>query len=780
MVGSALKPGARAVETILTAVCEHLPNPFIALDDQYRIVYGNSQAEQLLGYKRQDWIGQDFWVYFPKVGNATLHQECQRVIIEETTVQVEPIYLKDGRILTVDIYPQGSGIALQFKEINHETIAQKVAEANFVEQTRLSSLIATVSTILGQRGTLATILERCAWVIPEYLEAIPLVRIWSLHPESQVLELQAIGGSITEATDLPSRISLGISIVGLIAQTGKPYLTNNALHDICIQSKDWVQDHNLLAFAGYPLIVEERLVGVMALFSRQPISDTAHNMLQCVADLIAIGIDRIQAREELLSKRESLLFRLANHIRNSLDLDKILEAAVHEIWQLLQIDRCHYVWCWLPESGESQETLEPILSITHEAKQTDLPSLLGECNLTHINVLAHTILSSHMIRVEDISQETEPEPAIQEMMAAWGVRSQLLIPVETRSGQLGAIVCGHSQTARLWTETEVELLRAVGDQLAIAIDQAELYAQSRAAALTAQTQAEQLTTALQHLRQTQSQLIQSEKMSSLGQLVAGIAHEINNPVTFVSGNLAHATRYFQDLLGLIQLYQKHHAEPDEAIQDYIEEIDLEFLIEDLADMLDSMKIGAERIYKIVLSLRNFSRLDEAEVKAVDLHDGIDSTLLILQNRLKAHGSNPGIEVIKDYGQLPLVNCYASQLNQVFMNLLSNAIDALSERSSPRIITIHTEVKQSEPNSNFQFNHPASSVIVQISDNGTGMPEETRQRIFDPFFTTKPVGQGTGLGLSISHQIVVERHKGHIDCKSAPGQGTEFTIEIPLG
>ncbi|HEY9699697.1 MAG TPA: ATP-binding protein [Trichocoleus sp.] len=652
-------------------------------------------------------------------------------------------------------------------------VEQKQAEATVTEQTRLTNLIGTISTILGQRGTLAAILERCAWVIPEYLEEIALARIWILHSESQVLELQAIGGSISEAADLPPRISLGISIIGLIAQTQKPYLTNNALQDICIQSKEWLQSHGLVAFVGYPLIVEERLLGVVALSSRQPISDMAHNLLQCVTDLIAIGIDRVQAREELLSKRESLLFRLANHIRNSLDLDKILEAAVHEIWQLLQIDRCHYLWCWLnPDAADTPEALEPILSITHEAKQPDLPSLLGECNLTQINALAHTILNSHMIRVEDICRETAPEPAIQEMMQAWGVRSQLLIPVETRSGQLGAIVCGHSQAARLWTENEVELLQAVGDQLAIAIDQAELYAQSRAAALTAQTQADQLTTALQHLRQTQSQLIQSEKMSSLGQLVAGIAHEINNPVTFVSGNLAHASHYFEDLLGLIELYQEHYPEPDETIQNYIDDIDLPFLIEDLVSMLNSMKIGAERIYKIVLSLRNFSRLDEAEVKAVDLHNGIDSTLLILQNRMKAHGSNPGIEVVKEFGQLPLVNCYASQLNQVFMNLLSNAIDALSEQPSPRVITIQTEVTQ-------PVTKDDTSIIIRIRDNGSGMSEAVRQRIFDPFYTTKPVGQGTGLGLSISHQIVVERHKGQIYCQSTVGAGTEFTIEIPL-
>jgi signal transduction histidine kinase len=326
------------------------------------------------------------------------------------------------------------------------------------------------------------------------------------------------------------------------------------------------------------------------------------------------------------------------------------------------------------------------------------------------------------------------------------------------------------------------LLYAVTNQLAIAIDQAELYAQTRAAAFAAQAQAQQLNQTLQALRQTQAKMIQNEKMSSLGQLVAGIAHEINNPVGFVSGNLTYADTYFKDLVGLLNLYQKHYPEPNPEIQTYIDDIDLEFLLGDYASLLDSMKIGTERISKIVLSLRNFSRLDEAEVKAVDLHQGIDSTLLILQNRLKARASSPAINVVKNYGTLPLIDCYASQLNQVFLNLLSNAIDALQDRPEPCTITITTGVRSACSVSDIEtkddnFDTDAW-VVVRIKDNGSGMPEDVRQKIFDPFFTTKPVGQGTGLGLSISHQIIVEKHHGWLTCESEPDQGTEFIIEIP--
>jgi two-component system, NtrC family, sensor kinase len=282
---------------------------------------------------------------------------------------------------------------------------------------------------------------------------------------------------------------------------------------------------------------------------------------------------------------------------------------------------------------------------------------------------------------------------------------------------------------------------------------------------------------LQDLQETQAQLIQTEKMSSLGQLVAGVAHEINNPVNFIYGNLTHVNNYTQELLGLINLYKKNYPSPDLEIKDYIENIDLDFLIEDLPKILASMKSGADRIREIVLTLRNFSRLDEAEMKPVNIHDGIDSTLLILHNNIKDKPDCPGIQIIKDYGELPPVECYAGQLNQVFMNILSNAIDSLhkqdKERSlaaiktSPSTITIQTQIISYE------------RVKICIKDNGPGIPEAIKNRIFDPFFTTKPVGQGTGLGLSISYQIIVDKHGGNLQCISAPNQGAEFAIEIPI-
>jgi signal transduction histidine kinase len=292
-------------------------------------------------------------------------------------------------------------------------------------------------------------------------------------------------------------------------------------------------------------------------------------------------------------------------------------------------------------------------------------------------------------------------------------------------------------------------------QVSGAIEQALLYQATHDQAATLQVTLEQL-------QSTQSQLIQTEKMSSLGQLVAGIAHEINNPVNFIHGNLDYAATYTTDLLKLVTAYE---SSVPTTIATALEAIDFEFLRADLPRVIASMQTGTSRIQEIVLSLRNFSRMDESEFKSVDLHDGIDSTLLILQHRLKLNHDRPEIQLIKHYGELPPIECAAGLVNQVFMNLLSNAIDALELVSQPEI-QICTTIE-------------AGGVLVRMIDNGPGIPEKLQHRLFDPFFTTKPVGKGTGLGLSISYQIIVEKHQGRLECHSTIGQGTEFQIWLPL-
>jgi len=325
-------------------------------------------------------------------------------------------------------------------------------------------------------------------------------------------------------------------------------------------------------------------------------------------------------------------------------------------------------------------------------------------------------------------------------------------------------------------------LRQSAKQLQLQAEQLQDYNQALELKVAERTQElssrnSQLQELLEKLNNTQVQMVQSEKMSSLGQLVAGIAHEINNPVNFIHGNISHIDSYAQDLLKVVQAYQNHYPNPPETLQVIVDDVELDFLYEDLGKLLKSIKVGTDRIREIVLSLRNFSRLDEADFKAVDLHEGIDSTLLILQYRLKAKPESPGINVVKDYGQLPLVECYPGQINQVFMNILSNSIDILEEKNQGQknyknelqssTIIISTKIKSDQ------------QIEITFTDNGSGIPEAIQSRIFDPFFTTKPVGQGTGLGLSISHQIVTERHKGKMWCDSTIEQGTKFVIEIPI-
>ncbi|MEG3988866.1 response regulator [Microcoleus sp. S28C3] len=284
-----------------------------------------------------------------------------------------------------------------------------------------------------------------------------------------------------------------------------------------------------------------------------------------------------------------------------------------------------------------------------------------------------------------------------------------------------------------------------------------------------QQQAKNLELTLRELKRTQAQLIQSEKMSSIGNLVAGVAHEINNPVNFIHANLIPATEYFKDLLYLVKLYQQHFPDPPIQIKVEIEAINLDFMQEDLLKLLNSMQLGTDRIQRIVLSLRNFSHHDEAEYKRVDIHQGIDSTLMLLQNRLKGTAEHPEIIVIKDYAQLPRIQCYSGQLNQVFMNLLDNAIDSIytlciGAQGQIKIKTMFVNKNQ---------------ILIKISDNGVGVSEELQSQLFDPFFTTKPVGKGTGLGLFICHKIVVEQHGGNLYCNSNFGKGAEFVVEIPI-
>lgn len=509
-----------------------------------------------------------------------------------------------------------------------------------------------------------------------------------------------------------------------------------------------------------------------------------------VVGIIAIHTDiteRKRAEAELRRSyhRAELLKHITTEIRSSLDLKHIFQTTVTQLGQALQVNRCMiHVY---------EDALDARLPLVAEYLEpgysSSQPFEVSVQENPHIELV---LAVDRAVASNDVYAEPLLETAVR-MCDAMELKSMLAIRTSCQGEPNGVIGLHQCDRYRQWQNSEIELLEAVAAQVGIALAQAHLLEQEkRTAAKLAQqnlalqlsearanSKATELEQALMELQRTQAQLVQTEKMSSLGQLVAGVAHEINNPVSFITGNISYACDYIQDLLGVLNLYQQHYPQPVEVIQAEVEEIDLDFLVTDFPKLLQSIKVGADRVNQIVLSLRNFSRHDEGEMKPIDIHESIDNTLMILQNRLKAKGGSCQIEVIKEYGVLPSVECYAGQLNQVFMNLISNAIDALEDRrsktqtlvprccgSSPRI-QICTEVKGE------------NWVTVCIADNGEGMTEEIQQKLFNPFFTTKPMGKGTGLGLSISYQIVVEKHGGNLQCFSVPGQGTQFIIEIPI-
>ncbi|QLE59508.1 ATP-binding sensor histidine kinase [Nostoc sp. TCL26-01] len=467
--------------------------------------------------------------------------------------------------------------------------------ADAQEKLRLLTLRSSIDSILTQNKTLATLLQQCTEAIVEHL-GVAFARIWTLNESEQVLELRASAGLYTHINGPHSVVPVGKFKIGLIAQERLPHLTNDVLIDPRVGDKIWAKREGMIAFAGYPLLLDDRLVGVLAMFARQRLDSSVLDTLGFVAGEIAVGIERQQMAE----------------------------------------------------------TLE--------------------------------------------------------------------------------------------------------------ISEAELKLKAQA-----------LEESLQNLKQAQLQTVQSEKMASLGNLVAGVAHEVNNPIGFLNGSINNVKDYVKDLLQHLELYQQH-CPPATPIQDNAKDIDLEFLCQDLPKILDSMKAATDRIKNISTSLRTFSRADTEYKVSANLHEGLDSTLLILKYRLKASELRPAIAVIQDYGELPMIECFPGQLNQVFMNILANAIDVFDEMAqtqsleqfpaNPQTITIQT--KQID-----------NQVLICIRDNGTGMSEEVQAKIFDHLFTTKSVGKGTGLGLAIARQIVVEKHGGSIKVQSALGQGTEFAIFLPI-
>ncbi|MDY7006708.1 MAG: GAF domain-containing protein [Cyanobacteriota bacterium] len=527
---------------------------------------------------------------------------------------------------------------------------------------------------------------------------------------------------------------------GLIYRTCND-IYNSGFSDCYIEV---LESYQARAYAIVAIYQGKKLWGLLAAFQNSAPREWETVEVELLAQIgVQLGValqqaeyvKQAQAQAAELAKateRQKALSITIDRIRQSLDINTIFQTTTQEVRQLLEVERVAIYRFYSDWSGEF--VADSIIDEWTNKVQTPLA----------IN------------------------PAIGKPTNAGKLpRNETFVPILQGEKLWGLLVAYQNSSPRYWQDEEINLLAQVGVQLGIALQQAELLEKTR-------TQTEELTKTLQELKHTQVQMIQGEKMASLGQLVAGIAHEINNPVNFIFGNLTHVDEYAKSLLNLMRLYHQHYLEPVPEIQDFSEDIDLEFIIKDLPKTIDSMKMGAERIRQLVLSLRTFSRLDESKKKEVDLHAGIDSTLLILQHRLKLKPEFPRITIVKNYGDLPLVSCYAAPINQVFMNLLSNAIDVLEEKLETDknfipTITITTEINPDNP----------GAVLIKIADNGLGMTQEVKDKIFDLFFTTKDVGKGTGLGLSISYEIVVQKHGGQIFCNSQLGQGTEFIIQIPI-
>ncbi|BAY25203.1 putative two component sensor histidine kinase [Calothrix sp. NIES-2100] len=815
----------------------------IGLDEPNKII-GKTDYDLIKNQNQPDW----FWESDLQVIQS---QKPEYGIINRyIQADGKQLWLETHKIPLKDNQKNFLGILVTCQDIT----ARKQAELALAEKVALAALHVEINTAITQSSTLKASLKHCTDAIVKHLNAA-FARIWTLNSQENVLELQASSGMYTHIDGPHRRVPVGMFKIGLIAQERQPHLTNSVLEDPRVGDKEWAKREGMVAFAGYPLILDGNLVGVIAMFARHPLTELTLDALRLAANEIALGIKRLQA-EEALQESESKYRQLVETCQDmiwSLDTQgyfifvnqavkniygyepeemigrhcsefepsEKLQKSLNILPQKLTAESVyHYEAVVLSKDGKSlhllcnacllQDETGNILGTTGTAtnitqlKQAETALLRGNAilqaqqeasidgiliidenrlvasynrNFAELWQIPATILATNddrqllgwvldqlenpqefLAKVEYLYQHPQEESRDEILLKSGQTFDRYSAPVRSPAGEF---------YGRIWYFRDITARK-----------QAEAALLNSEAQLRQQTHKLQAT--LQELQHTQTQLIQSEKMSSLGQLVAGVAHEINNPVNFIYGNLNYANTYTQDLLQLLELYQKHYPQPVPEIEDFTEMIELDFLRSDLPKIVKSMQFGAIRIREIVLSLRNFSRLDEAEMKAVNIHEGIDSALMILHSRIKGKNKLPEIEVIKEYGNLPLVECYSGQLNQVLINILANAIDALEDSLMIKQCSREKLLHREKPQINIYTQLIESNLVkIRIADNGPGIAENIKQRIFDPFFTTKAVGKGTGMGLAISYQIITKQHGGFLECISSPGEGTEFVITIPL-
>ncbi|WP_293126798.1 ATP-binding protein [Microcoleus sp. bin38.metabat.b11b12b14.051] len=802
----------------------------VVREPQLEILQISENTQDLLGVDAKSAIGQDLSLLLDR----TQLEKLKACLQKDNLKTINPIKLsveKAGKSLEFDwILHRGEGVLIV--ELELATTTENFSVFSFYHSVR-----STVSKIQSARN----LKELCQQTVEEVrkISEFDRVMVYQFDPEGngaviaedKAENLSAFLGLNYPSTDIPKQARKLYSLnwlrlipdinyqpVSLVSAnnpvTNQPLdLSFSVLRSVSPMHIEYLQNMGVTASMSISLIKDKKLWGLIACHNYTPkyLNYEVRAACEFIGQVMSLELQSKEGNEDYDYKLhlKSIQTQIFEDISTSENLSEVLVKCQHNLLEAVNAlgaaiifgDNCYRVGQTPP--GESLKYLTKWVQ-KHLAKEIFYTDSLTkfypeaeEFKDTASGCLAIAISPSQQIYVlwfrpeviSTVNWAGNPNKPVEIDVDG----SQRLSPRKSFELWKENVKCKSLPWKQCEIDAALQLKKAMINIVLRQADKLEKLNKALEASVAREREkTAHLKTAMSELQRAQTQLVQSERMSSLGQLVAAVAYEVTNPINFIYGNLSYADEYTQKIINLLLLYEEHYPSPSLEIKAEIEAAEVEFIVEDLPKLLGSMKVGAHRIREIVQSLRNFSRIDEAEIKPVDIHDGLDSALLILSNRLKPKpvkqsypvGNRQTIHLIKEYGSLPLVECYAVQINQVFMNVLTNAIDALEEsfvntKISPPYGGEAPSVKVGQIRIVTEVCPGQKAVAVRIKDNAWGMEETVSQKIFEPFFTTKPVGKGAGIGLAICHEIVVEQHGGKLSCISAPGEGTELIIEIPL-
>ncbi|MEG5040093.1 MULTISPECIES: ATP-binding protein [unclassified Microcoleus] len=795
----------------------------VVREPELQIVQASKNTQDLLGIDAESAIGQDLSLLFDKIQLEKL-KTCLR---KENLKTVNPIKLtveKAGKYLEFDCILHREEEEVLMVELELATSPENLSVFSFYNSVR-----ATVSKIQSAPN----LKELCQLTVEEIrkISGFDRVMVYQFDPEgngaviaeAKAEKLSPFLGLNYPSSDIPKQARKLYSlnwlrlipdinyqpvplVSGKNAASIQPLdLSFTVLRSVSPIHIEYLQNMGVAASMSISLIKDQKLWGLIACHNYTPkyLNYELRAACEFIGQVMSLELQSKEGNEDYDYKLhlKSILTKIFEDISTSENLSQVLVKCQHNLLEAVNAqgaaivfgDNCYrvgqtpqgealkYLTQWVqnnlnkeifytdsltkcyPEAEEFKDTASGCLAVAISPTQKIYVLWFRPEVIKTVN------WAGNPNKPVETDENGNPRLSPRKSFELWkeNVRYKSLpwkqceidAALELRKAMINIVLCQVDKLEKLNTALEASVARE-------------------------REKTANLKTAMSELKRAQTQLVQSERMSSLGQLVAAVAYEVTNPINFIYGNLSYANEYSQKMIDLLQLYEQQYPSPSPEIQAQIEAVELEFIVEDLPKLLGSMKVGANRIREIVQSLRNFSRIDEAEIKPVDIHDGLDSALLILSNRLKPKPDRPAIHLIKEYGSLPLVECYAVQINQVFMNVLTNAIDALEDAFVNKNLSSHgggeeESLKCGQIRIVTELCPGEKAVAVRIEDNGWGMEEKVRQKIFEPFFSTKQVGKGAGIGLAISHEIAVEQHGGKLTCISAPGEGTELIIEIPL-